>query len=232
MTTASQEDYLSTIYRLQGDDGDGDHGDDADLGVATTGRIADALDVSQASVTAFLKRAAEEGLVEHRSHKGARLTEAGRREALKVIRRHRVVERFLVDVLGIPWDRVDGEAHRLEHAVSDLVISRMEALLEDPEHCPHGFPIPDAGLAVADEPGRPLSSFEPGEAVRVVRVDEDPELLRYLDELGLVPGAVVEVVDRHPFDGPLVVRIDGVEETLGLRAANRVVAAPRQEVSA
>lgn len=211
MVSASQEDYLSAIYRLGDDDR------------ATTGQIADALGISQASVTNFLKKASSEGLVHHEAHRGARLTEEGRREALKVIRRHRVVERFLVDVLDLAWDRVDDEAHRLEHAVSDVVIDRMEELLDDADHCPHGYPIPDEGLAVSTEPGRPLTDLEPGSEVEIVRVDETPELLRYLAERDLYPGTRLTVVDRHPFDGPLEVERADEQITLGYKVADRIV---------
>ena len=205
MTTPVVQDYLKAIYKLSRG------------GVpATTSSIAERLRVAAGSVTGMLKRLAEQGLVEHVPYAGARLTPAGEREAVRMIRRHRVLELFLVEVLGYTWDCVHEEAERLEHAASDELIDRMAQLLGEPEADPHGDPIPGAVGSFEEWRYPPLSALEVGRRAILRRVsDEDPAALRYLAGLGLRPGAEVEVVERAPFGGPLRLRVNGREQVVG-----------------
>lgn len=212
MLSQSKEDYLAAIYRTQQD---GEKG--------STGAIAARLGVSAASATAMFQRLAAEGLVEYREYAGVTLTPEGERLALDVIRRHRLAERFLTDVLEIPWDRVDAMAHRMEHALPKEVIEGFDRLLGGPSTCPHGYPIPTPDGRVADVSVRPLVEMQAGEAASVVRVrEDDPELLRYLRECGLVPGARVEVTSTRPFQEPIHLKVDGAERIVGHQVAQAV----------
>lgn len=205
----SREDYLADIYRIQA------------IGLSVnTGDVAQRLGVSPASTSTMFKRLAEEGLVHYESYNGVWLTEVGERAASRIVRRHRIIERFLVDVLGFAWERVDELADRMEHAMPDEVLGAIEGLLGGPETCPHGFPIPssDGGLAMAT--GQPLEALAAGERAVVRRVDEsDKELLRYLRERRLTPGAVVEVLEVNPIDGTRLLRIQGDTLVIGQRIA-------------
>jgi DtxR family transcriptional regulator, Mn-dependent transcriptional regulator len=216
MPTPAVEDYLKAIYQLTG--GDGPVG---------TSAIAERLGISPASVTGMLKRLGQQGLIDHEPYQGASLTERGRREAVRMIRRHRVLELFLVEVLGYTWDQVHEEAERLEHAASDDLVDRMAGVLGHPDADPHGHPIPDPGgtFHPADLPK--LADLAQGDQAILRRVsDEDPEALRYLARLNLVPGARVEVLERTPFRGPLRLRVDDREEMVGLELAARLCVEP------
>jgi DtxR family transcriptional regulator, Mn-dependent transcriptional regulator len=202
--TGPVEDYLKAIYDLE-------RGGDA----AATSEIAHRLDIAPASVTGMIRRLADQGLLEYEPYRGVRLTEMGQRAALRTIRRHRVIETFLARVLGYPWDEVHEEAEHLEHAASDTLIDRMVAALNEPTVDPHGAPIPTREGTVHEPRYRSIADLTPGERSRVVRVhDDDPARLRYLGELGLVPGAAVVVVTHAPFDGPIMLRVGtGVRTT-------------------
>lgn len=220
MTQASQpkEDYLAAIYRAaQGGER------------ATTSEVARTLGVSAASTTHMFKKLAGEGLVEYKEYAGATLTSEGRRAANELIRRHRLTERFLVDILGIPWDQVDEIADQMEHALPPLVIDRFEAVLENTETCPHGYPIPTREGAVAKANLTCLDETEgPGHGI-VARVSEfDSELLRYLAEQQLVPGQPVEVLGRSQFDDLWTLAVgprDGDESERRIVTVGRRVAA-------
>jgi DtxR family Mn-dependent transcriptional regulator len=215
-TTEAVEDYAKTIHALAHREG----------GPVGTSALAARLGVSPGTVTAMLKRMAEMGLVEHEPYHGVVLTEAGERVALEVIRHHRLIEAYLADALGMPWDRVHDEAEVLEHYISEDLEERIAAALGDPSHDPHGDPIPDRGLAVADEEGVSVAELEPGEGGVFSRVsDSDAEMLRYLDQRGIRPGVELVLRERDPFEGPLYVEVDGDEHVLGhrLAAAMRVV---------
>jgi len=199
------EDYLKAIRHLQ-----------LERAPVSTSALAQHLDRSPASVTNMVKSLAEQGLVEHEPYRGVRLSEEGEREALRIIRRHRVIEAYLIERLGYSWDRVHAEAERLEHAASDELVERMASVMGDPEMDPHGSPIPTAQGEVAEELHPALSEMPAGAIVIVREVsDADESRLRYLAELGLYPGTRVEVLDREPFEGPILVRIDGQERSLG-----------------
>lgn len=211
--TAPVEDYLKAIYELE-----------SRQGSAATSDVADALAVAPASVTGMIRRLAAQGYLDHIPYRGVQLTDAGRRAALRTIRRHRILESYLTGVLGYPWDRVHDEAERLEHAASDDLIDRMAAALGNPTVDPHGAPIPSADGTVAESAHRTLAELPVGEAARMVLVsDKDPELLRYLAEIGLQPGTDVTVLARAPFDGPLTLRIGTNESMVGPRLAEQVL---------
>jgi len=187
------EDYLKAIYDLE-----------RDTQPAATNDIAERLAISPASVSGMMRRLAEQGLITHEPYRGARLTDDGRRAALRTLRRHRILECYLTEVLGYPWDRVHDEAERLEHAASEELIERMADALGDPVHDPHGAPIPSREGVVEETPRRTLADVAAGERVRVRQVmDDDGERLRYLAELGIRPGSILRVLDRAPFDGPI-----------------------------
>jgi DtxR family transcriptional regulator, Mn-dependent transcriptional regulator len=192
----------------------------------TTSALAMRMSVSAPSVTAMTKRLAELGLVERAPYRGVVLTEQGRRGALEVLRHHRLLERYLVDRLGLSLDEVHAEAELLEHALSEELEAKIDAELGFPTHDPHGDPIPDRELRLDHAPGRTLADLEPGEPASVARVpDGDPELLRYLSELGLVPESGVEVVAHAPFGGPVTVRTERGEHAISRELAARVSAA-------
>ncbi|MEX0836745.1 MAG: metal-dependent transcriptional regulator, partial [Gemmatimonadota bacterium] len=178
----SEEDYLKAIYGLS------ESGDPA-----STSAIATVLDIQPASVTGMVKRMAESGFLEHIPYKGVRLTDRGAREALRVLRRHRILETYLCERLGFSWDDVHAEAERLEHAASDRLVERMAAALEFPSYDPHGAPIPTKGGQIEPTDPATLADARFGDRVRIRAVrDEDSETLRAIAEEGLLPGVRVE----------------------------------------
>ncbi len=192
----SIQDYLKTIYGLSRPDGS-----------AQTGELAEALSVAPGSVSGMLRRLAEAKLVEHTAYRGVTLTDSGREEALRIIRRHRVIETYLAEVLGWDWDAVHAEAERLEHAASDQLVDRMAEALGNPRYDPHGAPIPTAEGDVEFEELVPMTEVAVGTVgeVRQVR-DSDPARLRYIASLGFRIGARFEVLETTPFRGPVTVR--------------------------
>ena len=209
------EDYLKAIYDLERGE------------PATTNDIALRLDISPASVSGMMRRLADQGLITHEPYRGVRLTVDGRRAALRTLRRHRILECYLTEVLGYPWDRVHDEAEQLEHAASEELIERMASALGDPMHDPHGAPIPSREGEMEEATLRSLADTSGGERFRVRQVmDDDAERLRYLAELGIRPGAMVRVLDRAPFDGPITVWVDqaggGVTRAIGPALASQV----------
>src|SRR5919204_2786456 len=192
------ENYAKAIYALQGKGGGEPVG---------TNLLAERLGVTAGSVSAMLRKLADEGLVEHVPYRGVTLTAEGERLALEVLRHHRLLELYLAEHLGVPWDRVHEEAEALEHVLSEDLEARIAAKLGNPTHDPHGDPIPDAKLKIDESTTRSLADLQPGDRGRFVRVsDSDPAMLRYLDERGVRLGDPLEVLDRQPFDGPLTVR--------------------------
>jgi DtxR family transcriptional regulator, Mn-dependent transcriptional regulator len=206
----SDREALKAIYRLSKDGG------------AHTGILAERLGLAPGTVTAAVKRFADRGLVDHEPYHGVELTIAGRRLAIAAIRRHRIVERFLADMLGYAWNEADRLATNFEHELPQEVEDRLFVALDRPATCPHGFPIP--AKETADIPEMPpLYALEPGDmAVVAVPGSTDPEIVEFLGTLGLRPGVRVEVKEKHPFDGPLVLRVDGKDRTLGATVANQV----------
>jgi DtxR family transcriptional regulator, Mn-dependent transcriptional regulator len=213
--TVAVQDYLKAIYALESK---GER--------VTTSALAGRMGVSAPSATAMTKRLAELGLVERSPYRGVALTDQGRAGALEVIRHHRLLERYLVDRLGLALDEVHAEAELLEHALSDELEAKIDAELGFPTHDPHGDPIPDAELRLEDLSGQTLAEIEEGGRVAVTRVpDGDPQLLRYLDELSLVPGSDVEVVALAPFAGPVTVRTPTGEHAISRELADRIAVA-------
>jgi DtxR family Mn-dependent transcriptional regulator len=177
----------------------------------------------------MVKRLAERGLAEHAPYRGVELTAEGERLALEVLRHHRLLELYLAEELGVPWDRVHREAEALEHVLSEDLERRIAAKLGHPTHDPHGDPIPGPDLSVDESATHSLADLRPGDRGRFVRVsDTNPEMLRFLHDRGVRIGDRLEVVERQPFDGPLTVRFDGRPQTLGggLAAAMRVELEP------
>ncbi|MSR06173.1 MAG: metal-dependent transcriptional regulator [Gemmatimonadetes bacterium] len=196
----SIEDYLKTIYQIES------------AGTpAQTSTIADALNLAPPSVSGMLKRLAENGLIEHEPYRGVTLTPRGRRAALKVVRRHRILESYLMSKLGYDWDTVHDEAERMEHTASDQLVERMAMALGNPRYDPHGAPIPSPGGEVESPDLVSLDNVPLGEIAELRMVsDTEPERLRFLASLGLKPGARFEVLSRQPFRGPLTIRLIGV----------------------
>jgi DtxR family Mn-dependent transcriptional regulator len=189
---------------------------------AHTGDLAGALRLSPGTVTSAVKRLAERGLLAHQPYRGVELTTTGREVAIAAIRRHRIVERFLSDMLGYAWNEADRLAGTFEHELPQEVEDRLFVALDRPSTCPHGFPIPERDVAeIPDMP--PLYALEPGDAAVVaVPGSTDPELVDFLDALGLRPGVRVEVREKHPFDGPLVLRVSGHDRTIGEKVASQI----------
>jgi DtxR family Mn-dependent transcriptional regulator len=205
----SVEDYLKAIYHLS-----------SEGGFAATSDIAGMLAVAPPSVSGMVKRLSEAGLIEHVPYRGVQLTAQGRRAALRMIRRHRILELYLVRQLGLDWGTVHDEAERLEHAASDDLIDRMARALGNPRYDPHGAPIPTVDGEIEETALQQLSEVEIGAAVELRQVqDGDPARLRYLAELGLTPGAKLVVTERHPFNGPTVVRVGGESRVVGRELA-------------
>jgi len=188
-----------------------------------TSALAERLGVSPGTVTAMLKRMSEIGLVEHQPYRGVELTAAGNRVALEIIRHHRLLESYLAEVLGMPWDRVHDEAEVLEHYISEELEERIAAALGDPTHDPHGDPIPDRELELAEEDATSLAALEPGQRGTFQRVsDSDPEALRYLAARGILPGSRFELIEREPFSGSLLVRVGKARHAIGEGLAARI----------
>ena len=210
--TDAIQDYLKEIYKLEGS---GQR--------ATTSALAARLKVSAPSVTAMLKKLATLGLVEHERYRGAKLTEAGERVALEVIRHHRLIEQYLVETLGLPIDAVHVEADRLEHALSEELEAHIDRTLGFPTSDPHGDPIPGPDLRLVPSEATPLSTLEAGASATVRRVpDRDGEVLRYLTKLKLVPGSRLQVRESAPFGGPLTVRVGGADHAISRELAAQI----------
>ncbi len=211
--TRSVEDYLKAIYRLS-----------RRTEPVSTSEIAEHLGLSAPSVSGMIRRLSEQGLLEHEPYRGVELTAAGRRVALRMVRRHRLIEAYLVEFLGYSWDTVHDEAERLEHAVSDALIERMAVALGNPRFDPHGDPIPTAEGSIDELAYTPLTEIPLGEASEIRRVDtSQPDRLRFLEQNGLKPGVRVTVRERQPFNGPLTLRIAGQEQVLGHELAAQVL---------
>jgi DtxR family Mn-dependent transcriptional regulator len=201
LNSITVENYLKAILALESA---------APSGVASGGEIAAALAVTPGTVTSMLKRLSAQGLAKYEPYGGVRLTPKGRRMAVAVLHRHRIVETFLVKVLGFDWSEVHEEAERLEHAVSDKVLARLDSLLGFPNVDPHGDPIPRDGNAPSAAAERRLSECAPGEHVRISRVaDQSEEFLRFAGEHGLKPGSRLRVIDNNPVAGTMQVSING-----------------------
>jgi DtxR family Mn-dependent transcriptional regulator len=214
--TAPVEDYLKAIYEI----GRGS------VSVATND-IAQRLDLAAASVSGMVRRLADQGLLSYERYRGVMLTDSGRRAALRTIRRHRVIESYLSRALHYPWDRVHDEAERLEHAASDELVNRMAEAIGEPVVDPHGAPIPSREGFVDETEHLPLADLAAGFGAKVVQVsDDDPEMLRYLGELGIVPGAELVVLSKAPYEGPITLRVGPAQLSIGPVLASQVLVEP------
>jgi DtxR family Mn-dependent transcriptional regulator len=210
--TRSQQDYLKALYLL--------HGDQRPV---PTRELAQRLGISSPSVSEMVTRLSSQGLVEHDRYRGQQLTREGRKVAVELVRHHRLLEMFLVQVLGYSWDEVHDEAERLEHVISERMEQRIFELLGRPELDPHGHAIPTLGGKVRPLSDRPLSECHVGEKVVVQGVsDEDPSRLRELQRRGLVPGTRIEVIADSKFEGPIAVRMNGRRASVPLGLARAV----------
>ena len=208
----SIEDYLKAIYVLE-HEGAG----------ATTNNIAEALSVSSASVTNMLKKLSTMKLINHKSYRGAELTKAGEKIALEIIRHHRLLELYLKEMMGYSWDEVHDEAEKLEHHISEQFEDKIAELLNNPSHDPHGDPIPTKDGQVPEMASLAITDAEINKAYLIGRVkDQDPELLRYLEKTGILPGVKLTILEKAPFNGPIRVKIEDTESTIGNGVAKDV----------
>lgn len=212
MPSRAIEDYLKTIYKTE-----------QKYDSVTNSLVADQMGVKPASATAMIKKLAKQKLVTHEPYHGIQLTDAGRKIALEVLRHHRLIELYLSEALGVPWDKVHAEAENLEHAISEELEDRLDAALGHPRFDPHGAPIPTRDGAIASRDKIPLSQLGIGESARVVEVsDDDPDMLRYLTSLGVRLDTKLHLLQLAPFEGPLTLRIGDFEHSISRVVANNV----------
>ncbi|MBO6522461.1 MAG: metal-dependent transcriptional regulator [Balneolaceae bacterium] len=208
----SVEDYLKAIYVLE-TEGAG----------ASTTNIAEMLNVSSASVTNMLKRLSGMNFIDHKSYKGATLTDAGRKIALEILRHHRLLELYLKEVMGYSWDEVHDEAEKLEHHISEQFEDKIAELLNHPTHDPHGDPIPTKDGVMPEMASLSVCDAEESTHYIIGRVrDQDPELLRYLEKTGVIPGVKLTILEKAPFEGPIKVLLEDKEKTLGYAIAKQI----------
>jgi DtxR family transcriptional regulator, Mn-dependent transcriptional regulator len=206
LVSAPIQDYAKAVYALEERKG----------GAVSTNDLAERLGLTAGSVSAMLRKLSDLGLVEHQPYRGVRLTARGREVALEVLRHHRLLELFLAEELGMPWDRVHAEAEVLEHVISEDLEQLIAARLGDPRVDPHGDPIPSAHFEIEEQPTRSLDELESGATGLFVRVsDSEPAMLRYLADEGIMLGDRLEVTRRQPFGGPVFVRIGDREQPIG-----------------
>lgn len=222
MPSLTIENYVKTIYQICS----------RHKKPAATGQLAEELDVLPGTVTSMLKTLSEAGLAEYRPYEGVQLTDAGRSLALRVLRRHRLIEQFLVKTLALTWDEVHEEAENMEHAVSDLLVDRIDEYLGFPESDPHGDPIPRSDGTVSVPEGKTLPELEAGQRFQLVRVmDQAPEFLRYLSDVGMPLGVVGTVVDQQSQAGVVTIEIEGADMTLSREKAEKLLVAEPVDVA-
>jgi DtxR family Mn-dependent transcriptional regulator len=211
----SIEEYLEAVYRLEHEG----------PGVTTSG-LASMLGIAPASVSGMLKKLDKDGYVEYVARGEVKLTRKGLEVGNRVLRRHRLAERLLTDVLGMSWDEVNAEACMLEHAISERVEDRLIELLGNPQTCPHGHPVPPRDLTVPVQSGTPLAQIDRGRTAVVCGVSHQvPEILRYLGQVGLRPGAAVRILEKAPLGGPVTVEVAGTQHAISLELARMVIVA-------
>lgn len=216
MFGSAVEDYVKVIYQLGGD---GKR--------VLPSAVAESLHVTLPAVTKMVRRLTELRLVSYVRSEGIELTPAGTKVALEILRHHRLIEVYLKEALGYSWDKVDEEAEKLEHHISEEFEDRIDRMLGHPTRDPHGAPIPTKDGRIDDPPRPTLAELAPGAKARVARVsDRDPAMLRYLGELGLYPETLVELIERVPFGGPLRLLVDGARRDVGEELARHVFVAP------
>lgn len=208
------EDYLKTIFMLAQEESP-----------VSTSRIAEARQVKPASVTSMVQRLAKLNMVHYEKHYGVSLTETGEKLALEVIRHHRLIELYLIEALGFTWDEVHEQADILEHVISEKLEERIAAALDHPEFDPHGDPIPSREGLMARVDAHLLSTLKPQDKARITRIPDDSnsEMLRYLADLGLIPGVEIEVLSVAPFEGPLTIALENEEKIIGRNVAASIL---------
>jgi len=212
IVSSEAEEYLEAIYRLE-----------RKTGSAKTMELVRQLKVVPGSVTNTIENLERRGLVTHEPYKGVKLTEKGRKLALNVLRRHRLAERLLTDVLHLDWSEAHDAACKLEHAFSDNVIKPLEKALGHPKTCPHGNPIPTKYGGIFEEKSEPLTNLNPQEEGTVVKImDEEPDLLQYLATLGITPGTSIKIVEKAPLNDLITVEVDGTNHGLSRKVASIV----------
>ena len=212
MLTQSIQDYLKVIYELQSTEGK-----------VTTNALANRLDIAPASVTGMIKKLSSRKLITHKKYQGVRLTPAGKKIALEVIRHHRLIELYLQEALGVSWDKVHEEAEKWEHVISEEIEDRMDEFLGHPTSDPHGSPIPSRDGTIPERVCTSLSDMKNGDVGTIAEVsDHDPNLLRYLGERGFYPQTKIKVVAIEPFDGPMTIDVDGSQHVIGRRIAGYI----------
>ncbi len=217
------EEYLEGIYRLQDKSG-----------VARTSELVNLLKVAPGTVTNTVERLEREGYITHEPYRGVKLTEKGRKIALQVIRRHRLSERLLTDILHVEWDKAHGAACELEHAITDDIVKNLEKVLGHPKTCPHGNPIPTKCGKLFEDESESLADLNPREEGIMTKItEEEADLLQYLATLGLKPGAYIEIVEKAPFNGPITLKVDGINRALSRKMASivKVKKSRQKEVS-
>ncbi len=206
------ENYLKAIYTIQGE-----------MDKVATTTLAKRLAIAPASVTGMIKKLSEMNLITYEKYQGVKLTLAGQKIALEVIRHHRLIELFLAEALGVPWDKVHAEAEKWEHVLSEDIEERIDELLGFPTHDPHGSPIPDRNGEMPESSDILLSDMRPQQRGVIVEVcDRNPELLRYLGNMALYPKTNIMVLKIEPFEGPLTLDVDGTTHTLGRKVAQQI----------
>lgn len=208
--SAIVEEYLEAIYKLQERNG-----------AARTSDLVNMLHVVAGTVTNTVERLEKWGYVTHEPYRGVKLTERGRRLALEVIRKHRLSERLLTDILHMKWDKVHEAACKLEHGITDEILKPLEKALKHPKTCPHGNPIPTKCGGIIEEESQSLSDLKEAEQGIIMKIiNEESELLRYLENLGLVPGASVTILEKVPFDGPITIKVKAFAHSISRTVAS------------
>jgi DtxR family transcriptional regulator, Mn-dependent transcriptional regulator len=212
MHTQAIEDYLKAIYELQ----------ETKASVSTSA-LAAKLEVTPASVTGMLKKLSSLNLVVYQPYRGVNLTEVGEKAAVEIVRHHRLIELFLAEALGVPWDMVHEEAHKIEHVLSEYLEEQMDAALGYPTVDPHGAPIPNRDGMIKPRDSMPLGELKPGETALVVEVnDHSPAFLRQVAEIGIFPQEPITVLDRDPMSGTMIIRVENTEQVIGCEVYNNV----------
>ena len=213
MLSQNAEKYIGAIYRIS------DAGEPVGLSA-----LSEWLSVSRVSVNEMIRKLEKDGLVMYTPYRGVSLTPTGESQALDIVRRHRTWERFLVDVMAMPWDQAHEEACELAHATSASLLEQLSEFLGQPETCPHGHAVPSPNGEIVEERGRPLGELASGQTAVVLRVpEEEPGMLTYLNQLGLRPGVSVSVQDVAPFDGPVTLYVEGTQRAIGRKLASRII---------
>ncbi|MDP1808695.1 MAG: metal-dependent transcriptional regulator [Actinomycetota bacterium] len=212
MNSRATEEYLEALYKL------------SEAGPVRQARLAEHLGLSQAATAEMVKKLILAKLAKRDKTGSIGLTKSGTKAALETVRKHRLSERFLTDILGLPWEKAHEEACKLEHVLSPEVEDGLDRLLNNPKSCPHGYPIPDKEGVITTLPTRPLSDLGPDEKAVIALVSEDdPEMLKYLATLGLMPDVEIVVEEIGPFRGPLLIQVGAARYALGRDLASKIM---------